>query len=89
MINLTGKHIYIAGGSRGIGAASAKLIAQAGADVSISYVSNKGAADSVVNAIERLGRKAYAIKADISDETQAESAVDEAVAKYSHAPNIQ
>jgi len=36
MIDLSGKHIFIAGGSRGIGAASARMAASAGASVSIN-----------------------------------------------------
>ena len=79
MIDLSGKHIYIAGGSRGIGAASAILAAKAGANVSISYVSNEKAAQAVVSEIVSNGKKAFAVKADISDAAQATQAVDTAV----------
>src|SRR2546422_986224 len=57
MIDLTGRHVFIAGGSRGIGAAAARMAAQAGADVSISYVSNEAAAESVVSDVRAAGQR--------------------------------
>ncbi len=63
------KIILITGGSRGIGAATALLAAQRGYAVCISYVSNKSAADSVVNEIIAAGGKAQALHADVANET--------------------
>ncbi len=63
------KIILITGGSRGIGAATAKLAAQRGYAVAISYVANKVAADAVVNEIIAAGGKALAIKANVAMET--------------------
>lgn len=60
-----GKVILITGGSRGIGAATARLAAQHGWDVAINYASNKAAAEAVVADIVKSGRKAVAIPADI------------------------
>src|SRR6187397_331202 len=54
----------ITGGSRGIGAATARLAAQRGYDVGISYVSNKAAADAVCADIRKAGRRALAVQAD-------------------------
>jgi len=82
MIDLTGKQIFIAGGSRGIGAAAARMAAQAGADVAINYVSNAEAAQSVVRDIEAMGRRAIAIQADISQEGEVERAVNDTVAEF-------
>jgi 3-oxoacyl-[acyl-carrier protein] reductase len=79
MIDLTGKHIFIAGGSRGIGAAAARMAAQAGADVSVNYVSNRAAADAVVADVERAGRRAFAVQGDVSVDGEMERAIDEAV----------
>jgi NAD(P)-dependent dehydrogenase (short-subunit alcohol dehydrogenase family) len=81
MIDLTDRHIFIAGGSRGIGAAAARFAAQAGANVSVNYVRDSAAADSVVRSIKDHGRKGVAIKADLSVDGEAERAVDEAVAE--------
>jgi NAD(P)-dependent dehydrogenase (short-subunit alcohol dehydrogenase family) len=60
------KVALITGGSRGIGAATALLAAERGYDVCISYVSNENAAQNVVQQIESLGRKALAVRADVS-----------------------
>jgi NAD(P)-dependent dehydrogenase (short-subunit alcohol dehydrogenase family) len=58
------KVMLITGGSRGIGAATAKLAAQRGWDVAITYVENASAAETVVAKIRAAGRKGIAIKAD-------------------------
>lgn len=60
------KVVLITGGSRGIGAATALLAAKRGYDVCISYVSNENATQNVVQQIEALGRKALAVRADVS-----------------------
>lgn len=62
------KVLLVTGGSRGIGAATARLAAASGYDVCISYRQNRTAAESVVRSIEEQGRKAVAIAADIASE---------------------
>lgn len=79
MIDLTGKHIFIAGGSRGIGRATARIAARAGAAVSINYVRDQTAAETVAQEIVRGGGRAIAVQADISEDGQAKRAVDLAV----------
>lgn len=79
MIDLTGRHIFIAGGSRGIGAAAARLAARAGADVSINYLRDSAAAEAVAQDIEALGRRVFVVQADISEDGAADRVVDEAV----------
>jgi NAD(P)-dependent dehydrogenase (short-subunit alcohol dehydrogenase family) len=79
MIDLSGRHIFVAGGSRGIGAAAARYAARAGADVSINYVSNATAASALAAEIERLGRKAFLVQADVAEEGAMDRAVDAAV----------
>src|SRR5262245_39298650 len=79
MIDLSGKHIFIAGGSRGIGAAAARMAAQAGASVSVNYVRDRSAAERVVADIEALGRKALAVQADVAEEGAVDAAMTEAV----------
>jgi NAD(P)-dependent dehydrogenase (short-subunit alcohol dehydrogenase family) len=59
--------IFITGGSRGIGAATARAAAAAGYDVAITYATNADAAAGVVRDIEKLGRKAVAIACDTVD----------------------
>jgi NAD(P)-dependent dehydrogenase (short-subunit alcohol dehydrogenase family) len=59
------KVMLITGGSRGIGAATARLAAKRGWDVAINYASNRAAAEAVVADIAGAGRKGVAIQADI------------------------
>lgn len=80
MIDLTDRHIFIAGGSRGIGAAAARMAAKCGADVSVNYLRNASAAKDVVADVERTGRRGFAVQADISEESATENAIDAAVA---------
>ncbi|MYZ43330.1 SDR family oxidoreductase [Schauerella aestuarii] len=56
--------IVITGGSRGVGAATARLAAAQGYDVAISFVSNAAAADAVAADVRALGRRALAVQAD-------------------------
>ncbi|WP_038861736.1 SDR family NAD(P)-dependent oxidoreductase, partial [Pseudomonas sp. R62] len=62
--------ILITGGSRGVGAATARLAAAQGYDVAVSYVANESAALEVVADIEALGRKGLAVRADSADPEQ-------------------
>jgi NAD(P)-dependent dehydrogenase (short-subunit alcohol dehydrogenase family) len=62
------KILLITGASRGIGAASARLAAQRGYAVCVNYLSNRSAADAVVEDITRAGVRAVAIQADVSVE---------------------
>ena len=66
MIDLSNQVVLITGGSRGIGAATAKLFAKSGANVAITYSSNDARASELVNEIQKLGRKARAFKGDNS-----------------------
>lgn len=68
--------VLITGGSSGIGAETAFLFAQNGADIVITYKENKSGAESVVKKIENFGQKALAIQADLIDERQAKEVVD-------------
>ena len=57
--------VVITGGSRGIGAACARLAAKAGYDVCLNYVSNRDAASAVVSEIEAAGGTARAVAGDV------------------------
>jgi NAD(P)-dependent dehydrogenase (short-subunit alcohol dehydrogenase family) len=61
---LSGKVALITGGSRGIGAASARALADQGANVAISYVASPEKAEAVVAELKAKGVKARAYKAD-------------------------
>jgi NAD(P)-dependent dehydrogenase (short-subunit alcohol dehydrogenase family) len=60
--------LIVTGGSRGIGAATAKLAAARGDAVCISYLRNRDAADAVVQDIATAGGTAMAVAADVSME---------------------
>ncbi|MFD7701341.1 SDR family oxidoreductase [Streptomyces caelestis] len=75
---LLGKVALVTGGSRGIGAATALRLAREGADVAVTYVNGKEAAEGLVRAVEALGRRAVALRADAGDPEEAAGAVDAA-----------
>ena len=60
----------ITGGSRGIGAATARLAARQGWAVAVNYARDKDAAHAVVASITAAGGTAMAVQADVADETQ-------------------
>ena len=62
--------LLVTGGSRGIGAATARLAAQAGWAVAVNYTQNSQAADEVVRAIRADGGQAISVQADVGDEAQ-------------------
>jgi 3-oxoacyl-[acyl-carrier protein] reductase len=76
VIDLRGKRALVTGGSRGIGAESARLLARAGAHVVIGYRSRAQAAGRVVAELTALGVTAEAHAADVSTRQGAESLVD-------------
>jgi NAD(P)-dependent dehydrogenase (short-subunit alcohol dehydrogenase family) len=78
MINLKNRHIFVVGGSRGIGAGSAKLAASAGARVSITYRAEQAAADEVIKAIRAAEGQGAAYKADVLNEKELSAAMDAA-----------
>jgi NAD(P)-dependent dehydrogenase (short-subunit alcohol dehydrogenase family) len=73
--SLKGKVALVTGGSRGIGAAIARALAEEGADVVISYASSAAKADSVVHELKSKGVRAQAFKADQANEKEVEDLV--------------
>ncbi len=64
--SLHGHTALVTGGSRGIGAAIVRSLAQAGAAVAVNYRERAGEANALVNAISEAGGRAVAIAADVS-----------------------
>ena len=64
------KVLLVTGGSRGIGAATARLAAAQGWAVAVNYTANSLAADEVVRAIRAAGGRALAVQGDVADEAQ-------------------
>ena len=67
---MSDKVLLVTGGSRGIGAATARLAAAQGWAVAVNYTANSLAADEVVRAIRATGGTAMAVQADVADEAQ-------------------
>ncbi len=80
-MKLKDKKAVVTGAGRGIGRAVAIGFARDGADVLINYHSNDTAANEVVDIIQKMGRKAVAVKADVSDFNDAKAMVDTAVSE--------
>jgi 3-oxoacyl-[acyl-carrier protein] reductase len=64
--SLNGKVALVTGASRGIGKGIALALAAAGCDVAVNYVSRETDAQGTVDAIRALGRRAVAVKGDVS-----------------------
>ncbi len=64
------RNLLITGASRGIGAAVALRAAQAGWNVAVNYTRDAAAAQAVVQQVQALGRRAFAVQADVADEAQ-------------------
>ncbi len=72
-IDLSGKNALVTGGSRGIGRATALMLAEAGASVGIGYRARRDAAESVVEELEALGVHAWAQGGDLGRVEDAEA----------------
>ena len=74
---LRGQFALVTGASTGIGAGVARALAAAGATVGINYHGHGAEAEAVVRDIERLDGRALAMRADVSDEGQVVSMMDD------------
>ncbi|MGQ9494023.1 MAG: SDR family NAD(P)-dependent oxidoreductase [Anaerolineae bacterium] len=67
MAMLRGKVALVTGASRGIGAATAIVLARYGANVAVNYLRSQERAEQVCERIRALGCQAYAVQADVTD----------------------
>jgi NAD(P)-dependent dehydrogenase (short-subunit alcohol dehydrogenase family) len=84
---MTSKIVLVTGSSRGIGAAIARLAAAEGYDVVVNFVRDEAGAAAVVAEIEKAGRRAAAIQADVSREEDVErlfATVDRTLGRLTH-----
>ncbi len=77
-----GKVVLVTGGSRGIGGATARAFAAAGADVAISYAGNTESAEKTVAELQAHGVRAAAFQADQADQAQAVALIERVVGHF-------
>lgn len=82
MDNLKGKVALITGGSRGIGKAIAKRLADDGATIVINYTQNEDAANQTKKEIEESGGEAIISKFDVSDFDTVHAEIDKIIEKF-------
>jgi 3-oxoacyl-[acyl-carrier protein] reductase len=76
------KVVVVTGSSRGIGRGIATEFGREGASVVVNYNSNADAANEVVESINAIGSQAIAVRADVSDFSQAESLIKSAIDEF-------
>jgi len=80
--SLSGKAALVTGGARRIGRAIALVLAQAGADVAITYLNSKTDASQTLNEISSSGVRALAVECDVRSEESVRAAVQAAVSVF-------
>jgi len=81
-IGLMGKRAVVSGASRGVGRATALMLARAGADVGVGFLAREAEANAVVAEVRALGRRAYAQAGDISTPWGAELLFERALVEF-------
>lgn len=74
--SLAGRRALVTGGSRGIGAATACLLARCGADVAITYRTRQGDADAVADEIAAAGVRAAVHRLELANRANVDAVVD-------------
>ncbi len=82
MTELTGKNAFVSGGTRGIGAAIAKKMAEEGANVALTYHKSQDEALAMVQEIKAKGVKGLAIQADAMQAENVVQAIQKAVSEF-------
>ena len=80
---LNGKVALVTGASRGIGRATAQLLAREGAAVIVNFAERREAADAVVEDIRRAGGQAVAIQANVADRNEVFAMVEQGFRQFS------
>ena len=81
-LDLSGKKVWITGGSRGLGKAMALAFANSGADVAITWRTGEDAGRLVAQEVESLGRRSLSLRCDVTDKAAVEQARDQIEAAF-------
>jgi 3-oxoacyl-[acyl-carrier protein] reductase len=73
--DLAGRRALVTGGSRGIGAACARLLAAGGADVAITFRSREAEAEAVAAQVRALGARSMALRVELANRMKVDAAV--------------
>lgn len=76
LFDLAGRRALVTGGSRGIGAATARLLARCGADVALTYRTRRAEAEAVAKDITALGRRASVHRVELSTRRNVDATID-------------
>ena len=74
---LSGKIALVTGGNRGIGAACSLALAEAGCDVAVNFRAREEEAGKLVAEIRTLGRRATAVRAEVSRSSEVTAMVQQ------------
>lgn len=77
-----GKNVLVTGGSRGIGRAIALTLASNGANVCVNYAGNEAKAQEVVDEITNMGKKAFKVKADVTNDDEVTGMIKEVINEF-------
>lgn len=80
--SLSGRRALVTGGSRGIGAATARLLALCGADVAITYRTRQADADAVAGDLAALGRRSTVHRVELADRAAVDATVQRIAADW-------
>lgn len=81
-LSLEGQVAIVTGGSRGIGRATAQLLAKLGANVVVNYFSNENAAADVIAAVNAGGREAISFRANVAKLDEAERLLEASIKRF-------
>lgn len=83
-MNFGGKTAVVTGGSRGLGRAVCRKLAEGGANVVFSYAGNTAAAQETVKELENMGAEVRAVQGNVADSEAVKALMDTAVKEFGH-----